>query len=122
MRGFIGIDLALESVPDATMLLKFRRLLKAHQLTEAIFREINAHLSERGLLLREGTMMDAPIIEALLSTKNEAKAHGAEMYPTKKGMRDTSACRRASARPPTRDCIPSATCDSPQIRTHRAVD
>jgi IS5 family transposase len=91
MRGFIGIDLARESVPDATTLLKFRRLLEAHQLTEAIFREINAHLSERGLLLREGTMADgrstAPaIIEAPSSTKNETKARDAEMHQTKKGI------------------------------------
>jgi IS5 family transposase len=85
MRSFIGIDLARESVPDATTLLKFRRLLEAHQLTEAIFREINAHLSERGLLLREGTMVDATIIEAPSSTKNETKARDAEMHQTKKG-------------------------------------
>jgi IS5 family transposase len=65
-------------------------LLEAHRLTEAIFREINAHLSERGLLLREGTMVDgrstAPaIIEAPSSAKNEAKARDAEMHQTKKG-------------------------------------
>jgi IS5 family transposase len=85
MRGFIGIDLARESVPDATTLLKFRGLLEAHRLTEAIFREINAHLSERGLLLREGTVVDATIIEAPSSTKNEAKARDAAMHQTKKG-------------------------------------
>jgi IS5 family transposase len=85
MRGFTGIDLAREAVPDATTLLKFRRLLEANRLTEAIFREINAHLSERGLLLREGTMVDATIIEAPSSTKNEARARDAEMHQTKKG-------------------------------------
>ena len=85
MRGFIGIDLARESVPDATTLLKFRHLLEEHQLTAAIFAEINAHLAERGLLLREGTMVDATIIEAPCSTKNEAKARDPEMHQTKKG-------------------------------------
>jgi IS5 family transposase len=90
MRGFVGIDLAREAVPDATTLLKFRRLLEANRLTEAIFREINAHLSERGLLLREGTMVDgrstAPaIIAAPSSTKNEARARDAEMHQAKKG-------------------------------------
>lgn len=60
MRGFIGIDLARESVPDATTLLKFRRLLEEHQLTAAIFGEINAYLAERGLMLREGTMVVGP--------------------------------------------------------------
>jgi len=45
----------------------------------------NAHLSERGLLLREGTMVDATIIEAPSSTKNETKARDAELHQTKKG-------------------------------------
>jgi IS5 family transposase len=85
LRGFTGIELAREAVPDATTLLKFRRLLEANRLTEAVFREINAHLSERGLLLREGTMVDATIIAAPPSTKNETRARDAEMHQTKKG-------------------------------------
>ncbi|MCZ2078027.1 MAG: IS5 family transposase [Bryobacterales bacterium] len=85
MRGFLGIDLARESVPDATTLLKFRRLLEEHQLTRAIFEEIGAHLAERGLLMREGTMVDATIIEAPPSTKNRAHARDPEMHQTKKG-------------------------------------
>jgi transposase, IS5 family len=84
-REFVGIDLARERVPDATTLLKFRRLLEAHQLTAELFKGINAHLSERGLLLREGTMVDATIISAPSSTKNEAHARDPEMHPTKKG-------------------------------------
>ena len=85
MREFVGIDLSRESVPDATTLLKFRRLLEEHQLTAALFAGINAHLAERGLLLREGTMVDATIIAAPPSTKNEAKARDPEMHQTKKG-------------------------------------
>ena len=46
-------------MPDATTLLKFRRLLEEHDLTATLFKAINAHLAERGLLLREGTMVDA---------------------------------------------------------------
>ena len=84
-REFVGIDLARESVPDATTLLKFRRLLEAHKLTEQLFEGINAHLTERGLLLREGTMVDATIISAPPSTKNEAHARDPEMHQTKKG-------------------------------------
>ncbi len=84
-REFVGIDLARERVPDATTLLKFRRLLEAHQLTQALFQDINAHLSERGLLLREGTMVDATIISAPSSTKNKAQARDPEMHQTKKG-------------------------------------
>jgi transposase, IS5 family len=85
MRGFTGIDLSAESVPDATTLLKFRHLLEAHKLTVAILEEVNAHLSERRLLLREGTIVDATIIAAPSSTKNKASQRDPEMHQTKKG-------------------------------------
>jgi len=64
MRDLVGIDLAREQVPDATTLLRFRRLLEQHQLTKAIFEKVNEHLGERGLLMREGTLVDATIIAA----------------------------------------------------------
>jgi IS5 family transposase len=64
LRDFVGIDLSRESVPDATTLLKFRRLLLANELTQALFDEINAHLAEQGLLMRAGTIVDATIIAA----------------------------------------------------------
>jgi len=85
MREFVGLDFARESVPDATTLLKFRRLLEEHSLTAELFKGINAHLAERGLLLREGTMVDATIIAAPPSTKNKAHARDPEMHQTKKG-------------------------------------
>jgi transposase, IS5 family len=85
MREFVGIDLGRESVPDATTLLKFRRLLEEHALTAQLFEGINAHLAERGLLLREGTMVDATIIAAPPSTKNKDQARDPEMHQTKKG-------------------------------------
>ena len=73
LRDFVGIDLSRESVPDATTLLKFRRLLLANELTKALFDQINAHLAEQGLLMRAGTIVDATIIAAPSSTKNEAR-------------------------------------------------
>jgi len=85
MRSFAGIDLGVESVPDATTLLKFRHLLERHALTEGIFKEINAHLSERNLLMREGTIVDATIIAAPSSTKNAKKQRDPQMHQTKKG-------------------------------------
>jgi len=85
MRSFAGIDLGVESVPDATTLLKFRHLLERHALTEGIFKEINAHLSERNLLMREGTIVDATIIAAPSSTKNASKQRDPQMHQTKKG-------------------------------------
>lgn len=85
MREFVGIDLGRESVPDATTLLKFRRLLEQHDLTSAILAEVNAHLSERGLLMRQGTVVDATIIAAPSSTKNEDGKRDPEMHQAKKG-------------------------------------
>jgi len=85
LRDFVGIDLSRESVPDATTLLKFRHLLQANDLTRALFDEINAHLGQQGLLMRAGTIVDATIIAAPSSTKNEDKARDPEMHQTKKG-------------------------------------
>ena len=85
MRNFVGIDLGRETVPDATTLLKFRRLLETHALTAQLFEHINAHLTERGLLLREGTMVDATIIAAAPSTKNKTHGRDPEMHQTRKG-------------------------------------
>lgn len=85
VRGFVGIDLTHESAPDATTLLKFRRLLEQHKLTRRIFDEINGHLASKGLVMREGTIVDATLIAAPPSTKNHDKERDAEMHQSKKG-------------------------------------
>jgi len=85
IRGFVGIDLSREAAPDATTLLKFRRLLERHGLTRKIFEVINVHLSNKGLMLREGTIVDATLIAAPPSTKNRDKRRDPEMRQTKKG-------------------------------------
>jgi IS5 family transposase len=81
----VGLDLGRESAPDATTLLKFRHLLEAHKLTETIFATIKAHLASQGLMLREGTIVDATIIAAPSSTKNQKGERDPEMHQTKKG-------------------------------------
>ena len=85
MRIFAGIDLSAESVPDATTVLQFRHLLEEHDLSKAIFEEVGALLRERKLLMREGTIVDATIIEAAPSTKNREKERDPAMHQTKKG-------------------------------------
>jgi IS5 family transposase len=85
IRSFVGIDLRRESAPDATTLLKFRRLLEKHKLTERIFAAINVHLADKGLMLKEGTVVDATIIAAPSSTKNQSEGRDPEMHQTKKG-------------------------------------
>ena len=72
-------------MPDATTLLKFRRLLETHDLCKGLFATINADLTARGLLLREGTLVDATLIAAPPSTKNKAKQRDPEMHQTRKG-------------------------------------
>jgi IS5 family transposase len=85
LRNFAGIDLGSEAVPDATTLLKFRHLLEAHALTEAIFEEVGRHLQEKRLSMREGTIVDATIIAAPSSTKNRERKRDGEMRQTRKG-------------------------------------
>jgi IS5 family transposase len=82
---FVGIDLGRESAPDATTLLNFRHLLEQHALTQAIFEAINAHLAQKGLLMKQGTIVDATIIAAPSLTKNEKGERDPEMHQTKKG-------------------------------------
>jgi transposase, IS5 family len=74
LRNFIGIDLGRTSVPDATALMGFRRLFEAHDLTKAMLVEVNVMLMERGLLMTQGTSVDATLIAAPSSTKNKAHA------------------------------------------------
>ena len=85
IRQFVGIDLGRESAPDATTLLKFRHMLEAKGLTRKIFTIINTHLAKQGLLLREGTIVDATLIAAPSSTKNQEGTRDPEMRQTKKG-------------------------------------
>ena len=86
MRRFAAIELGDDRIPDETTILNFRHLLERHGLTEAIFAEVNAHLADKGITLRSGTLVDATIIDAPSSTKNQARARDPEMSSTKKGQ------------------------------------
>jgi IS5 family transposase len=85
IRRFAGIELGDDRIPDETTILNFRHLLERHGLTEAIFADVNAHLADKGITLRSGTLVDATIIDAPSSTKNKAGARDPEMSSTKKG-------------------------------------
>ncbi|MBK7120766.1 MAG: IS5 family transposase [Comamonadaceae bacterium] len=86
LRRFVGIDLGREPVPDATTLLKFRRLLNEHKLGEALFAKVGQELQARGFKVNTGTIVDATIIGAPSSTKNADKARDPEMHQTRKGQ------------------------------------
>jgi IS5 family transposase len=85
IRRFVGMDLARDTAPDATTLLKFRRLLEDNKLTVTIFENINQHLAAKGLMMRGGTVVDATIIAAPSSTKNSGGKRDPQMHQTKKG-------------------------------------
>ena len=83
-RRFAGLRLT-EALPDESTILHFRHLLERHQLGQGLFAEIRDHLEEQGVRLREGTIVDATIIEAPSSTKNRTGERDPEMRQAKKG-------------------------------------
>ena len=84
VRRFVGLKLS-GPLPDETTMLNIRHLLEEHELGQSLFEEINGYLESQGLRLREGTIVDASIIEAPSSTKNRAGERDPEMHQTKKG-------------------------------------
>ena len=84
VRRFCGLRLS-GRLPDETTILNFRHLLERHGLGERLFADIKAHLASRGHRLRQGTIVDASIVEAPSSTKNAKGERDPEMHQTKKG-------------------------------------
>jgi len=84
LRNFAGLDLC-EAIPDETTILNFRHLLEEYDLAEDILKQVNAHLTRKGLLLKRGSIVDATIIAAPSSTKNAEGERDPEMHQTKKG-------------------------------------
>jgi IS5 family transposase len=85
MRRFAGVELSEDAVPDETTILRFRRLLETHQLTEQIFALVRGLLESKGLLMKTGTIVDATIINAPTSTKNATDSRDPEMNQGRKG-------------------------------------
>ena len=85
MRRFAGVELSEEAVPDETTILRFRRLLEEHQLTEQVLGLVRGLLESKGLLMKTGTIVDATIINAPSSTKNATGTRDPEMRQVRKG-------------------------------------
>ena len=85
MRRFAGIELISDRIPDETTILTFRHLLEKHGLGEQIFDTVKALLADRGVTMRQGTIVDATLIAARSSTKNKEGKRDPEMHQTKKG-------------------------------------
>lgn len=84
-RDFCGFDLGRERIPDATTLLKFRHLLEENDFGKEMFARVGALLQANGVKVSGGTIVDATLIAAPSSTKNEEKARDPEMHQVKKG-------------------------------------
>jgi IS5 family transposase len=85
MRRFAGISLITDRIPDETTILAFRHLLEEKDLGAQIFEEVKAHLKANGMAMKQGTIIDATIIAAPSSTKNEKRERDPEMHQTCKG-------------------------------------
>ena len=84
IRKFAQVRLT-GAIPDETTLLNFRHLLEKHELAPKLLAAVNEHLTQHGLLLKRGTIVDATIIHAPSSTKNATHERDPEMHQTKKG-------------------------------------
>ena len=85
MRRFAGVDLGRAPAPDETTVLNFRHLLEEHELCGQMLDAVSHYLASRGIRIATGTIVDATIIHAPSSTKNEKKERDPEMHQTKKG-------------------------------------
>lgn len=83
-RQFAGLC-GMSRLPDRVSILRFRHLLERHQLAGQLLQTVNEQLSERGYMLKQGTVVDATLIAAPSSTKNKHKARDPQMHQTKKG-------------------------------------
>jgi transposase, IS5 family len=83
MPRFAGIELISDRIPDESTILTFRHLLEKHDLGAQIYEIVTAHLSARGMTMRQGTIIDATLIAAPSSTKNKEGKRDPEMHQTK---------------------------------------
>jgi IS5 family transposase len=84
-REFAKLDGNTARLPDETTILRFRHLLERHDLAVDMLRVVNDLLQAKGFMLRTGTAVDATLISAPGSTKNDSGERDPEMKQTKKG-------------------------------------
>jgi len=84
-REFAGLEGPMRRLPDESTILRFRHLLEEHKLGDAILATVNMILQRHGLMLKAGTVVDATLISAPSSTKNQSGERDPEMHQAKKG-------------------------------------
>ena len=84
MRKFMHLNFIEDSVPDATTLCKFRKIIVDNGIDKMVFDAIRDFMYDNGYMMHGGTIVDATIIDAPKSTKNAEQARDPEMHQTKK--------------------------------------
>lgn len=84
-REFAHLEAGMSRIPDETTILRSRRLLGEHKLADQMLAAVNVTLVQAGLLLKAGTAVDATLIPAPSSTKNNTGERDDEMSSSKKG-------------------------------------
>ena len=72
-------------IPDGDTIGRFRNLLIKNNIHEQFFALVVKTLTERGLILKKGTIVDSTIISAPSSTKNKEKQRDSDAHSVKKG-------------------------------------
>ena len=85
LRQFARLDVFKDVMPNESNVLRFRHLLEQHSLATAILAEVAGVLSEKGLVMKRGTLVDVRLIAAPSSTKDKDKQRDPEMTQTQKG-------------------------------------
>jgi IS5 family transposase len=85
LRRFVRVDLGVAAPPGETTVCGFRHLLEKHDLGGQMLEAVNLHLETKGIRIATGTFVDATIVQAPSSTKNQRGERDPAMHQTKKG-------------------------------------
>ena len=77
-RRFVGLSFN-DRTPDETTLVNFRKRLREHGMASVLFEKVVETLREKGLILKEGTIVDATIVDAPMGEKLTDE-HGLERH------------------------------------------
>lgn len=93
-------------IPDGDTIGKFRNLLIQNGIHEKFFAMVVRNLTDRGLILKKGTIVDSTIISAPTSTKTRRRSVTRTHTPLRKEPHGTSDTEHTSEWTKTQDlCI-----------------
>ena len=81
---FAGIKLVLNWIPYEITIPSFWHLFEMHELGQQIFATGKAHLKQRGMHMKEDTIIDATLVSANNSCETKIDERGLEMHQTRK--------------------------------------